>query len=496
LITLPPKITVDTHSETMRLLVMSREVAALRSLWSLVESNTWHLETVNTGWEAMEHVQSGLAPHLLIIDVPRKDGDSLYVVRWARRFRPELRILVLCHAEDADKKDDALRLGADDVLVRPFSDDRLESVIRGYVHHIDRTNRTTAGDAELVDDDISFVSISPIMRKVRAQAELLAQSDVPVLILGERGSGRETVARLIHRLSVRSGFTFQKVQCAALPAAFMDGELSRALESHDSHTSVPDTSAKGMLLLDEITGMPSALQLRLLNALESWHDQFESPGMLGRHVRLLVSSSANIERALAERKLREDLYYRLSSFTVHVPPLRQRTEDIRALLRQFMQRLSNHYGLPAREFPESTIERCGNHSWPGNLTELEAFVKRYLVAGESDAHQCQFAGDQASQVQIDPSESAQGVEESSVNPTSLKSLVRSLKCETERNAIAVALEKTGWNRKAAARLLRVSYRTLLYKIEEYRMNETNSGASLLTYNEHALGVAGSKDKAS
>lgn len=495
----------------MRLLVVSREIAALRPLWSIVEANFWHLETAATGWDAMERVQSGVAPHMLILDLPRGDGDSLHVVRWLRRLRPDLPILVLCHPDDTDKKKDAIRLGADDVLVRPFPDEQLQFVIYRYLRGSKDTPQieVASENIELLGEDRFFVSASPLMRKLRAQAELLAQADVPVLILGERGSGKETAARLVHRLSVRSGFAFLKVNCAAMPGDLLDKEVFGAekVTEPGPNFAVPgklESAGKGMILIDEITEMPNHMQARLLGVLQDGrYARSGSDRTVCTEVRILASTSANVERALAENRLREDLYYRLSAFTVHVPPLRERKEEIRVLLRHFMHNLAKHYGLPAREFSEAVIGACQNYSWPGNLRELETFVKRYIVAGESDGvlneldarhpgRASTVTGFSDAQPRCLP---AEGIEQTEVNPRSLKSLIQGIKCETERNAIGLALEKTGWNRKAAARLLRVSYRTLLYKIEQYQMNATESFVSPLPAVQSSLSGTGNKGKA-
>jgi len=478
---------MEMSNETMRLLVVSREMTALRSLWSMVEANAWQLETAPTGWEAMERVQSGVTPHLLILDLPRGDGDSLHVLRWMRRLRPQLPILLLCHPSEADKKNDAIRLGADDVLVRPFPDEQLEFVIERHLRNCKENLQVDVAseNIEPMGEDGFFVSASPSMRKLRAQAELLAQADVPVLILGEQGTGKETVARLVHRLSVRSGFKFLKVNCSAVPGDLLEKEIFGAenIKVSGSSQAVPgklESAGRGVLLFEEITEMPSQLQAQLLSVLRD--GRYTRPGsetVLANECRILASTSANIERALAENKLREDLYYRLSAFTVQAPPLRQRKEEISILLRHFMHKLARHYGLPEREFSAEMIDACQKHSWPGNLRELEAFVKRHIVAGESNPMLNELdSSDLGSAEAGDVPQTARshfpapGIDSAEV-PRSLKSLIHSIKCETERNAISLALEKTGWNRKAAARLLKVSYRTLLYKIEQYHMSASD-----------------------
>jgi len=474
--------------EAVRLLVVSKEPTVVRSLWSIGELNSWQLETVGSGWEALESVQAGITPDLLLLDLPRGDADSLHILRWLRRLRPNLPIILLCYPDDAGRKNEAIRLGAQDYLVRPLDEAHLEFVIRAQLRSQNEAieMEIASEDIEQIGDEAFFVGASPIMRKLRAQAELLAQASVPVLILGESGSGKDTAAQLIHKLSVRSGFKFLKVNCAALPGDLLETELFgyERIDSTGALRSKPgklELCENGTVLLDEIAEMPTSVQSKLLQVLQN--KQFFRPGSgapVDVDVRILAATSANVERALAEKKLREDLYYRLSAFTVQAPPLRQRKEEIPLLLRHFMHHLAKHYGLPPRIFSPSVLDACHAYSWPGNLRELEEFVKRYLMMGDKELAFATPKLEHASGNGHYPSEPAEdkviigenGERPSSLN--SLKSLVHSVRCEAERSAIATALEKTGWNRKAAARLLKVSYRTLLYKIEQYHMSSSET----------------------
>jgi DNA-binding NtrC family response regulator len=192
-------------------------------------------------------------------------------------------------------------------------------------------------------------------------------------------------------------------------------------------------------------------------------------------VRILSATSVNIEKALAEKRLREDLYYHLSAFTVQLPPLRKRGDELQILLGYFMNRTALRYGLPPRSFSDALLAACQHYSWPGNLRELENFVKRYLVMGDEPAAlgelRPKVGFHLAEQVrQGRPLEPASRKDrDNSERANGLKSLVRSIKGEAEKNAISSTLAKTRWNRKEAARLLGISYRGLLYKIEQYQL---------------------------
>jgi two-component system response regulator AtoC len=476
--------------ETARLLFVSRDSILVRAIWSMGESSSWQLEIVGNVWEAMERVQSGARPDLLLLDLPQGDADGLHILRWLRRLRPGLPIILIGHPGDLHKHDDVIRLGARDYLVRPIDKRQLATAIRSHLSSLCESieEDITSDEVELVSEGRFFIGVSPVMQKLRAQAVSLAQANVPVLILGEGGSGKETTARLVHKLSLRSGFQFGKVNCAALPGDLLERELF-GYDWDGSTAPVQikkgklELAVKGTMLLDEITEMPPGVQANLVRVLQN--KRFMRPGTSAAvevDIRIVASSTRNIERAVSEKRFREDLYYILSAYTIHVPPLRERKEEVRLLLRHFMQRLAKQYGIAPRDFSRAMLQTCQAYSWPGNLRELEIFVKRYLMTGDkqqvfpkrppdSDETHRHGASPWASHRQQSSLIQSRG---SGTSTESLRSLVQSVKSEAERNAIVEALVKTGGNRKAAAGLLRVSYRTLLYKIEQYQLKSPDT----------------------
>lgn len=523
---LKPLVSACNPPEQFRLLVVSKEAAVVRSLASLGDNDGLLVEIASSGWDAMERLESGDAPQLLLLDLPRGNGDSFHMLRWLRRLNPELPVVALCDAEDTLVRQEAVRLGAEQILSRPLDAQQVQHLLRGY--GLDCGIGAAALASELggrLGPDAFFVAGCPAMQKLRAQAELLAQSDVPIFLVGEPGSGKGAVARLIHVLSSRSRYRFLKLSCAALPESVLEARLfssgrvfgARAAEpvarisslsdrqSDDRHLDDPRTAETGTIFLQEIAAMPTNLQARLLETLQTI-EAAKNAHSAGT-VRIVSATSEDLEHALADNRLRPDLYRRLSAFTLQVPALRQRKEEIPILLRDAMSKMAIRYGLAEREFSPTMLEACQQYAWPGNLTELENFVRRYLVGAHEESHSMGTgwmsatagpwagadngngnghevdAGENEGDRVLGKADVLRGPEFASAltagnggtpdagqpAPQSLKSLIQDVKCEAERKAIGAALERTGWNRKAAARLLRVSYRTLLYKIEQYQM---------------------------
>jgi transcriptional regulator with PAS, ATPase and Fis domain len=312
------------------------------------------------------------------------------------------------------------------------------------------------------------------MKKIRSQAKLVASVDIPVLMLGESGTGKEVVSRLIHRYSPRAHRTFLKVNCAALPGELLESELfgyepGAFTGATHSKPGKFELCNKGTILLDEIGEMPTVLQAKLLHVLQDQQfSRLGSRNIIKVDVRIIAATNIDIPKAIAEKKLREDLYYRLNGFTITLPPLRERREEIGILLRHFISQVSESYGRPSMTVSPRLLEACERYNWPGNLRELGNFVKRFLILGDEEMaiNELQAGG---------PLAPSGGGNTLAANPNGgLKGLVRNVKDEAEIEAISKALELTNWNRKKAAAMLKISYKALLYKIRQYDIQRTTT----------------------
>ena len=484
---------METSVHSVHILVVSRDHATLRCFGNVGETNSWQLETTHSGLHALERAQSKISPDLIVLELVPDDPDSMHTLRWLRKACPSMPVILLSHSDDHQRMVDALRLGARDFLIKPFHEQEVERVLKVQLASLEQ-NKVNAISEEIENlkdkDNEAFVAASPAMKKLLAQVELLAQVNVPVLIVGEKGSGKKTMAQLIHHLSARSRSRFARVRCGILG----EDELEQEIFGVDIGTGNGTVAHRpgefefchrGTVLLEDISEMPASLQARILRALQPQRILRRGSEKTTLDVRVLATNTTERDSEKLREKGSGDLMMRLSAFTIHVPPLRHHTEDIPVLLDHFMKRFARHYGLPARKFSNAALDVCEHYSWPGNVQGLENFVRAYLILGDdsvlmlsagtlcledSNPHLDQSIRNRLENLKSDRT-NGKGVLSSGVTPpiASLKSLVRSVKEEAERSAIAGALEQTHWNRKAAARLLQISYRALLYKIDEYRM---------------------------
>jgi two-component system, NtrC family, response regulator AtoC len=377
---------------------------------------------------------------------------------------------------------EAIRLGAHDYLTKPFEKTELDAAMlkSRQKKQLRAENQALREHCDQLTEDLCFLAASPQMVRIRQQILQIAPVDVPVFIYGESGVGKEVVARMIHMRSLRRSHPFVKVNCAALPGELLESELfgyeqgafTGAVRAKPGKFEL---ATKGTIFLDEIAEMSPHLQAKLLHVLQD--QQYSRLG--GRHVvdidvRVLAATNVDVHEAMKSGRLREDLYYRLNVLSINVPPLRERTAEIPLLFRHFLKQYSEKFDKGAPAPSEHLMEAAMRYPWPGNLRELENFVKRYVILEDDEGSFRELLEMAATRQRTSPRE------ESAPPPPreqGLKALVRSLKDEAEMEAIADALEKTRWCRKDAARMLGISYKALLYKMRQFNLDSGKSSRS-------------------
>jgi len=304
----------------------------------------------------------------------------------------------------------------------------------------------------------------PRMRAIRSIVESIADTDTTVLIRGESGVGKDLIARAVHAASARREGPFVKVNCAAIPQELLESELfghekGAFTGAHRRKPGQFEYANQGTIYLDEIGELPLALQAKLLHVLQDFRfSRVGGHAPIDVDARVIAATNRRLEEAMARGEFREDLYYRLNVVEIQVPPLRERREEIPALVTWFLAKFNAQYGRHKTLAPE-TLARLSEHPWSGNIRELENIVRRMVVLADGERD---FAV-QASRVSPSravPSQPAASVTES------LREIARRGAREAERHALSEVLARVRWNRAEASRILKVSYKTLLNKIAE------------------------------
>jgi two-component system response regulator AtoC len=368
------------------------------------------------------------------------------------------------------------------LIARPFDGRELEAAVAAALKQRPALP-SGAGDSRPPTLEALLLGTSDKMAGVRSLIERVADSDVTVLVRGETGTGKELVARGLRWYSMRRDKPFVKVNCAALPADLLESELfgfERGAFTGAVHAKPGKFEAadEGTIFLDEIGEMSATLQAKLLQVLQD--GEFSRLGGLSEvrvDVRVVAATNCDLERAVATGMFREDLYFRINVVEITLPPLRERRGDIPLLTEHFLKMQQAQARRPAvTALSAATLELFANYDWPGNVRELENIVKRVVVLGdEQAAHEVierrQITVPTRPQPEVGAAAAPQA--EGASRMTSLKDIGRSAAREAERVAILDMLERTRWNRKEAAEILGISYKALLYKIKDNRLDEAS-----------------------
>jgi DNA-binding NtrC family response regulator len=519
-----------------RLALVDDDQQFVEYLETLLRSRGYEVQPFTSGSDLLQTLHGDARPDVVLLDVSMPGMDGLETLKAVRLAHPNVQVIMLSGRQAPSTIVDAMRQGALDYVVKPDDPDglgeaALEAAIRNAVERtvlsseVERLRTQVGQDPE----GTPFWGPGSAMKHVMAMVERVADSDVGVLLRGESGVGKEVIARELHRRSGRRLKPFVKVNAAALPSELLESELF----GHERGAFTGAQAARigkfefanhGTLMLDEIGEMPAGLQAKLLHVLQdSEFTKLGSNRPVTVDVRIIAATNRDLEAMMRAGSFREDLYYRLQVIELHVPPLRDRREEIPQLIEFFLVKYSERYGRPLRRPSDTLRNALFEYSWPGNVRELENVIKRFVILQDEGLVLAELKRSRANAESTPPrsaappppaaqvappamvsppaaaapaapvsppapapapaaaaaavAEAAPVEEEAPVEaplpdgPVSLPELAREAAMRAERAAIQQALDRFRWNRRKAADYLGVSYKTLLNKMKECGISE-------------------------
>jgi DNA-binding NtrC family response regulator len=462
------------------------------------------------GEDLLSAARVGDLPDVVLLDVMMPGLDGLSTLRSLKSAHPDLQVIMLSGRESAQTIVEALNLGAVNYVVKPDDPDglgeiALETAIKQAIEKRQLVTEVAELRRQVSDDQaLAFWANSEAMSRIAAIVDRVADNDVTVLIRGESGVGKELVARAIHDRSVRRSRPFVKVNCAAVPDDLLESELF----GHEKGAFTGAASMRvgkfehadgGTLMLDEIGEMKPQMQGKLLHVLQDGDfSRLGSNRRVTTDVRVLAATNRDLEAMLSKSEFREDLYYRLKVIEIPVPPLRERADEIPQLVEFFICKYAKRYNRREPHLTTALMDAMQTYFWPGNVRELENVVKRYVIlqdealllrelrpverrvqvpapvidapASSPEAAVVQAAVGDGAVRQAEHADAATGTNGGGglppTGPQSLAEVARLAMLKAERDLIVPTLRRVHWNRRKAAPLLGISYKTLLNKIKE------------------------------
>jgi len=447
------------------ILVVDDDKSTRDYLATFLGTSGYAVDCLGSGDEAIERLAAGYTPSMILLDVLLPGKDGIEVLANIKALYPTLPIIILSGIGQIKTVVEAMKMGASDYLTKPFEEEALELAIENAIEkqRLKDEVKTLRQQLAYVEQG-NILTSNPQMLRIIDISRHVASTDVPVLILGESGVGKEVIASFIHEQSNRSEGPFVKVNCAALPHELLESELfgyERGAFTGAIRDKIGkfEQADKGTLLLDEIGEMSPHLQAKLLHVLQD--GEFSRLGgkkPVKVNVRILAATNKKLKEAVLKGEFRNDLYFRLNVIKLEVPPLRERREDIPLLCNHFLDKYRERYQSPVQQFPKEVMEVFLRNEWPGNVRQLENVVKRYLILPDSDI---------TSELRSSsPDPVAQPVPPASV---SLKEVAGHAAEMAEKEVVLRVLEETGWNRKESARRLKISYKALRNKLKKWQL---------------------------
>ena len=489
---------VAVPSRRTRVLIVDSDAGTSRFLGLHFSKRNLEVSSARSGEEGLRLFRA-LSPNLVLLDLDVAGMDGLEVLEKLKQIKADVPVIVTTNLHDPQLIFKASKIGADDYVTKPYDLKELDQQLNKIMDRpLAIVPKPSAGQPRSSKDFSMLFGTSPKMEDVKETIEKVADTTATVLIRGESGAGKEMVARMVYAQSGRRDKPFVKVNCAAIPYELLESELfgyeqGAFTGANRQKLGKFDQANAGTIFLDEISEMHPALQAKLLHVLQD--GEFSRLGGkkdIAVDVRVLAATNKPLEKAVSMGTFREDLFYRLNVVTVHIPPLRERREEIPVFLEFFLTKYSEFYGKNPPPFSENAMARMMEYSWPGNIRELENLVKRYTIVGneaqiirELATHKPIVAstgmehGESEAPVVTAPAvpSHVDGAAEAA-NAPSLLEIGRRAAMQAERAAIEKVLTQTRWNRRQAAKILKISYKALLNKLklmEEQDQAESRQG---------------------
>ncbi|MBM4294723.1 MAG: sigma-54-dependent Fis family transcriptional regulator [Deltaproteobacteria bacterium] len=414
-------------------------------------------------------------PDMMLVDVKMPGIDGMEVLKRVKETNPHLPVVLITAYAEIPASVAAMRAGAFDYLAKPFDHSEVIRVVRAALAERDRRRRSMA--EEISTDNCLRVMMGPsdAVTRIIREVNRVAQSDFSVIVEGETGSGKELVARALYQLSHRAGAPFIPLDCGAIPETLIESELFGYQKGAFTGAVAPkagkfEAAQGGTLFLDEIGNLPLGSQARLLRVLqEKAVLRLGATKPINIDVRLLTASNQKLLELVESGQMREDLYFRLNEFTITIPPLRDRKDDIPYLAKRFMDLTNKELGKNVQHFSEYCLEALMSYNWPGNVRQLRSVIRRAVLLADDIITEKHLDIKRAPVPGLAFTPRVQGAPWQEL---SLKEIVHHSVVTVEREVLTQALKHTRGNKAKAARLLQIDYKTMHTKLKQFGLSKS------------------------